>query len=200
MDWPHFDSVGRGGGWRGDLWTAAPRPGVAVRASPPAPASSEAPVTLPKLPAVQGMVCEQLRLALDSGLDWRKLSRVSVNFENQTFPESLRLHSERSKPPLLPHARLPSLRLASQLGCMESKERREGGGGGSIVFPSQPSLALAGSFRSRSLEKVGPRRPLVQLPTLVSCQGQDFARAPHSCLPRVKGSLDVRSKKPCCFL
>lgn len=138
--------------------------GLRCELAPPAPAFSGTSVTYPNLPVMQGMLCERLRLRLDSGLDWRKLSRVNVNFENQTFPESLRLLSERSKPPLFPHNRPPSLCLASQPGCAESKEQREAGGCGSIQFPSQPSLALTGSFRSWSPEKVGPRRlPILSL-------------------------------------
>lgn len=126
--------------------------GVEVRASPPAPASSGAPVTLPKLPAVQGMVYERLRLGLGSGLDWSKLSRVNANFENQTLPESLRLLSERSKPPRLPHARPPSLSLASLPGCRKSKKRPGGGRRREHPFPLvKPSLFKAGSLRSGML-------------------------------------------------
>lgn len=130
-------------------------------------------------------------------MDWRRLSRVNVNFENQTFPESLRLLSERSKPPLIPHTRPPTLSLASQPGCKESKERWEVGGSGSILFATQPrqgrvfSLWVPGESGTR--EASGPAS------YFLSCQGQDFALAPHSCLPRVKGSLDVR-RSPVAFL
>lgn len=137
--------------------------GLLCKLAPRVPAFSGASVSLPKLPEVQGMICKRLRLGPDSGLEWRRLSRVNVNFENQTFPESLRLLSERSKPPLIPHTRPPTLSLASQPGFKESKKRWEVGGSGGASY-SQPSLAKAGSFRSGSLEKVGPRRPLVQLP------------------------------------
>lgn len=170
--------------------------GLLCKLAPPVPAFSGSSVTLPKLSEVQGMICKRLRLGLDSGLDWRRLSRVNVNFENQTFPESLRLLSERSKPPLIPHTRPPTLSLASQPGCKESKERWEVGGSGSILFATQPrqgrvfSLWVPGESGTR--EASGPAS------YFLSCQGQDFALAPHSCLPRVKGSLDVR-RSPVAF-
>lgn len=175
---------------------------VEVRASPPAPASSGAPVTLPKLPAVRGMVYERLGLRVGSGLDWSKLSRVNANFENQTLPESLRLLSERSKPPRLPHARPPSLSLASLPRCRKSKKRPGGGRRREYPFPLvKPSLFKAGSLRSGMIwvpGESGTQEAAGPVSYSLSCQGQNFARAPHSCLPRVKGSLDVR-RSPVAF-
>ncbi|MEJ1276155.1 hypothetical protein NN561_007059 [Cricetulus griseus] len=100
--------------------------GAAERINLPVSTSSGAPLALAKLPAVQGAGLPEgqtpagLRLGLEGSFPGSMLT-LRVN------PSLRACASSRSapKPPQLPHARPPSLRLASEPLCREGQERSD---------------------------------------------------------------------------
>lgn len=141
------------------------------------------------------MVCERLRLGLGSGLGWKKLSRVNGNFEIQTFPESLRLLSERSKPPLRPPAQPPSPRLASQPRCASGGK---GEAAGASSSPRNPAWTWQGLFAPGPRRKWNPRGRWSTFLILFLAKARLSPGLRTPAFPRVKGSLDVR-RSPVAF-